>query len=134
MTATVTIEIARADDVLRVPNAALRFRPDAETLAAVGRARHGPARAADRQPAPARRRHAGGVDARRRGLRRVTVQTGINDGTTTAITGGDLRTVRAWSTGCGERRERGASGGSPLLPQRPADSSGRRSPGAGRRR
>ena len=27
MTANVTVEIARADDVLRVPNAALRFRP-----------------------------------------------------------------------------------------------------------
>src|SRR5262249_56793619 len=33
MTATVTIEVARRDDVLRVPNAALRFRPDAAVLA-----------------------------------------------------------------------------------------------------
>ena len=33
MTATVTIEVARRDDVLRVPNAALRFRPDATVLA-----------------------------------------------------------------------------------------------------
>ena len=32
MTATATIEIARRDDVLRVPNAALRFRPTAETF------------------------------------------------------------------------------------------------------
>lgn len=32
MTATATIEVARRDDVLRVPNAALRFRPTTETF------------------------------------------------------------------------------------------------------
>jgi HlyD family secretion protein len=36
MTANVTIEIARRDDVLRVPNAALRFRPTADVFAALG--------------------------------------------------------------------------------------------------
>src|SRR5688572_10600479 len=36
MTANVNIEIARRSDVLRVPNAALRFRPTAETFAALG--------------------------------------------------------------------------------------------------
>ena len=36
MTATVTVEIARANDVLRVPNGALRFRPTAEIFAALG--------------------------------------------------------------------------------------------------
>ena len=35
MTATATIEIARRDDVLRVPNAALRFRPTSETFMAL---------------------------------------------------------------------------------------------------
>ena len=35
MTATATIEIARRDDVVRVPNAALRFRPTAETFMAL---------------------------------------------------------------------------------------------------
>jgi len=35
MTATVTIEIARRNDVIRVPNAALRFRPNADTFAAL---------------------------------------------------------------------------------------------------
>ena len=34
MTATVAIEVGRADDALRVPAAALRFRPTAEMLAA----------------------------------------------------------------------------------------------------
>ena len=36
MTASVTIEAARRDDVLRVPNAALRFKPDAGLLAQFG--------------------------------------------------------------------------------------------------
>ena len=36
MTANVNIEIARRDNVLRVPNGALRFRPTVETFAALG--------------------------------------------------------------------------------------------------
>jgi HlyD family secretion protein len=36
MTANVNIEIARRDDVLRIPNAALRFRPTNEIYAALG--------------------------------------------------------------------------------------------------
>ena len=36
MTANVTIEVARRDDVLRVPAAALRFKPDADVLARFG--------------------------------------------------------------------------------------------------
>jgi len=42
MTATVTVEIARADDVLRVPAAATRFRPTAEVFAALGQDLPGP--------------------------------------------------------------------------------------------
>ena len=38
MTATVTVEVARADDVVRVPNAALRFRPTQEMLPQVAQA------------------------------------------------------------------------------------------------
>ena len=38
MTADVKIQIARRDDVLRVPNAALRFRPKPETFAMLGQA------------------------------------------------------------------------------------------------
>ena len=36
MTANVTIEVARRDAVLRVPSAALRFKPDAQLLASLG--------------------------------------------------------------------------------------------------
>jgi len=38
MTASVTIEIARRDEAMRVPNAALRFRPTAAVLEAIGQA------------------------------------------------------------------------------------------------
>jgi HlyD family secretion protein len=38
MTATVNIETARRDNVRRIPNAALRFTPTSEMLAALGRA------------------------------------------------------------------------------------------------
>jgi HlyD family secretion protein len=43
MTATVSIEIAKATDVLRIPNAALRFRPTPEIYAALGQAPPEPA-------------------------------------------------------------------------------------------
>ena len=36
MTATVTLEIARRDDVIRIPNTALRFRPTSDTFFALG--------------------------------------------------------------------------------------------------
>ncbi len=36
MTATITVEVARRDDVLRVPSAALRFKPTSSMLAALG--------------------------------------------------------------------------------------------------
>jgi HlyD family secretion protein len=42
MTATVTVEIARADNVLKVPAAATRFRPTAEVFAALGQDLPGP--------------------------------------------------------------------------------------------
>ena len=36
MTATVTLEIARRDDIIRIPNTALRFRPTSDTFFALG--------------------------------------------------------------------------------------------------
>jgi HlyD family secretion protein len=43
MTATVTIEVARRDDTLLVPAAALRFKPTPAMIAALGEATAGPA-------------------------------------------------------------------------------------------
>ena len=51
------------------------------------------------------------------GLRQVPVQTGVNDGTTTAIVGGDLREGARVVTGVAADAAASASSGSPLLPR-----------------
>jgi HlyD family secretion protein len=122
MTATVAIEIARADDVLEVPSAALRFRPDQDArpsgaaASGAGRAR-GARRVWVLEP--------GGA------LKPVAVETGISDGTTTAIVGGALAERDRVITGVTPTATAGTSAGtSPFVPQRPrrtgtASSSGR---------
>lgn len=82
MTANLSCEVARRTDVLRVPNAALRFRPDSE-----------PARTnATRQAAPPSARGAHRVwIATASGPKAVFVETGITDGSFTEITGGELK-------------------------------------------
>jgi HlyD family secretion protein len=113
MTANVTIGIERKDDVLKVANAALRFRPPAEGGDEEGR-RVRRLGAACRRPGARSRRHAarrrcaGGhaQDAWRPGqghheadrvrarpgnvLQPVAVETGITDGTFTEVKGGAL--------------------------------------------
>jgi HlyD family secretion protein len=92
MTATVTVEVARADDVIRVPNAALRFRASRDAGARVWTLQDG---------------H----------LRPVPVQTGISDGTTTAITEGDLTVDAHIVTGMASTTTGAAPAAtSPLLP------------------
>jgi HlyD family secretion protein len=100
MTANVTVEIARADDVLRVPNAALRFRAGREgsRVWVVG---------ADGEPRP------------------VRVETGISDGVTTAVSGGDLTATAEVVTGMAAAQTASAASaqnGSPLIPRRPGGS------------
>jgi HlyD family secretion protein len=95
MTANVTVEIARASSVLRVPNAALRVRPSTEVLAALGQEpaasvaaptsgdRDHPAEGVD--AALAETSHADVwllVDGR---ITRVPLRAGITDGTRTAV-------------------------------------------------
>jgi HlyD family secretion protein len=109
MTANVTIEIARNDDVLRVPAAALRFRPTSELFAALG------------QPAPApggREGHAHVWVLREQRLESVRVELGISDGTTTAVRGGDLREGDqvVTSTTTASTSTAAQSTSSPLLP------------------
>lgn len=120
MTATVTIEIARADEVITVPNAALRFQPPAEALA--------PA-ASVRGSAERGRR----IWTLRDGqLQPVRVQTGITDGTATAIIGGELRENTPVVTGV--MAQSGASAAatrSPLIPQRPGGRQGGAARGQG---
>jgi HlyD family secretion protein len=117
MTANVTIEIARADDVLRVPNAALRFRPTTEVFTALGQQAPEPRAAGGRGVT----RGAGVWVFQDGRLTRVPVQPGINDGTTTAVAGGALqegsRVVTAIAADAATAPTQGS--GSPLLPQRP---------------
>jgi HlyD family secretion protein len=84
MTASLTVEVARRDDVLRVPNAALRFRPSGDVLAALGAAPvpHGFS-AADRESGTIWQRTEAGVQP-------VRIGTGVSDGTYTEVIGGTL--------------------------------------------
>jgi HlyD family secretion protein len=107
MTADVTIEVAKVQDVLRVPNAALRFKPietgrangnDAATKAALegtaARGGQGTAAAADALASGQRGgRHKQVVYVLGAGdeLKEVPVKTGITDGRFTAVTDGDLK-------------------------------------------
>jgi len=98
MTAAVTIETGRADDVLKVPNAALRFEPDSDLFATLGQ--QAPARReSSARPrtasAPAGARGDAVRERTRRAvwvfqdgrLTRVEVQPGLSDGTQTMVTG-----------------------------------------------
>jgi HlyD family secretion protein len=134
MTAAVTIESGRADDVLKVPNAALRFRPTEEAFAALGQ--KAPEAGQRAQGQSARGPQTGGQNQRgQRGengtprnavwvlaqdtMKRVPVQVGISDGTQTAITSGDLtpgtRVVTGVSTPSASTAA--APSSSPLIPQ-----------------
>jgi HlyD family secretion protein len=145
MTATVTVEIARADDVLRVPNAALRFQPPADAIPP----RPSPAgESAGNQSAGtlprARTGVPGSMGAGRPGgqngdgarqprdgfgrvwvltdgqLHPVRVRTGISDATMTAVVEGALDEQSQVVTGMAALQTTSASpAGSPLIPQRP---------------
>ena len=112
MTADVTIEVARAADVLRVPNAALRFHPMETATNGGGGASAGDAMASTRPsnagggPGGGFARAASGLPAGGQAKRteqavyvvqavgdlsRVAVKTGISDGRFTAIVSGDLK-------------------------------------------
>ena len=109
MTANVTIEIARRDDVLRVPNAALRFRPTAEMLAAFG---------SEGRPTVA----TGSVWTFAEGeLAPVAVKTGATDGTYTELVDSPLEegarvVTRVAAAAAAESR---GTGGNPLIPSGP---------------
>ena len=127
MTATVRIETARADETLRVPSAALRFRPTADVLQAMGNPAvetTGPAtRGARARPA------AGSQQATARTiwtvaggrLDPVRVEAGVSDGALTAVTSPALAEGTEVVTGmvsAAAANSTGASGGSPLVPTR----------------
>jgi HlyD family secretion protein len=89
MTANVTFIYADRRDVLRVPNAALRFKPSPELLAQVGGAK--PEGGAPRAKAAQARDQK--TVWRLRGVKpeSVSIKTGITDGSLTEVIEGDLR-------------------------------------------
>jgi HlyD family secretion protein len=111
MTATAEIEVASRDNVVRVPNTALRFRPSAEVFAALGQAAPeqnppGPRPATTGDASRAVRVStrdgddaSGQAPAGTRGevwvhengaLRRIPVRVGLSDGSHTELLSGDL--------------------------------------------
>jgi HlyD family secretion protein len=117
MTANVAITIAHADDVLKVPNTALRFRPDEATLQAHGQTAQTGGRARGTRQVWVLNGES---------LKPVVVQTSVNDGTTTAIVGGDLQDGAHIVTGVVQAATASAqpSSASPLMPQRPRRTGG----------
>ena len=115
MTANVTIQVARKDDVLRVASAALRFRPTESMLAAFGQdatvLATTPAGGGSAGP---RKGSTGTVWVFDGGLHAVTVATGLTDGVYTEVTADALREGLLLAT-------RVASASSPVPP--PAASS-----------
>lgn len=79
MTATISFEVARAEDVLTIPNAAMRFSPEAVEVVRQGR----PGRAPKIQPRVFRLEAGNLVE--------VPIEPGLTDGSSTEIRSGELK-------------------------------------------
>ena len=117
MTANVKIVVNQRKNVLKVPNAALRYHPAAETAA--------PAGAAARQQRRAPEKAVWAMDANKH-EQRVVVTTGETDGTFTEITGGNLKDGDRVIVAALAQRQPSAAGGAP------ASATGRQARGEGR--
>lgn len=120
MTATLDIEVARADDALRVPAAALRFQPTAAMLTAMGATASAGAPVAAGQRAATVWTLAGGR------LTPVSVQTGLSDDVSVAIQSTGIREGDDVVTGAAVASTGVAptAGGSPLMPSFPRPRTG----------
>jgi HlyD family secretion protein len=140
MTATVAIEIARRENVLRIPNAALRFRPTREIFAALGQEPPELLAASDRERPGAAATPAGGatVPAPPSGAAASPRQPAAGDSA-----GGGPVPRGAQGAGSREGQAGGAAGtggpgagraasGTPASP--PTEASGAAAPGAGAER
>jgi HlyD family secretion protein len=113
MTATLTVETARREDALRVPAAAVRFRPAGEVLAAFGQ-----------EPLPVERIEPGRATVwvwRGGSLEPVRIRTGLADASFVEVLEGDLSpgvqvATRAGFAGGGTSSPGGGS--NPLMPGR----------------
>ena len=112
MTATASIEVARRDNVLRVPAAALRFKPDATVLAEYAANAAVPATSGATRTLWVMNGTA---------IAPVTVTTGATDGTSTEVIGtplpeGALVVTRAAAASAGGAKPATATAGNPLMP------------------
>ena len=123
MTATATFVVARAEDALLVPARALRYRPSFVAAPT----RPAGARPTGKPPTGASPRGRSAVWVLRGGVPvRVTVATGMTDGTSTVVTGGlaegdlvitaDSQTKATATSASGGARRSGSSGGPPGPP------------------
>jgi HlyD family secretion protein len=134
MTATVRIEAARDDNALRVPAAALRFRPDSALFAALGQEMPKPrdrAQLAGGDSPNAPRRPAAGTPGSHATiwevvngkLQPVRVTVRLSDGTTAAVEASKLQPGDVIATGTRDASTRAAqstpASGSPLMPSMP---------------
>jgi HlyD family secretion protein len=112
MTANATIEVARRDDVLRVPAAALRFKPDTTVLAQYAGGASAPAGPAGRTV----------WVLNGAAIAPVTVKPGATDGTNTEIAGGALAegalVVTRAALATSPATPASAASNNPLLPSR----------------
>jgi len=115
MTATLDIEVARADDALRVPAAALRFQPTETVLTTLS--------TGSRAPAAERGKQATVWVLKGGRISPVEVQTGLSDIVNVAITAGGIQEGDLVVTGMSAQAEAAsgasASTGSPLMPSFP---------------
>jgi HlyD family secretion protein len=117
MTATINIEVARRDAVLRIPNAALRFKPDADVLARFGARGTAAAQTSARKSATVWVLEGGAISP-------VAVTIGASDASLTEVTGGSLAegaqiVTRATSASAATTTKATPTAGNPLLPSRP---------------
>ena len=131
MTATLTVEVTRRENVLRVPSAALRFKPSRTVLAALGQpvADSGgqatgvrPAATAGSAPTPSNRGSVWIYESDR--IEQVPVTIGATDGAFTEIVDGDVRegttlAMRVTMPGATTTGAPPASTSNPLMGQTP---------------
>ncbi len=127
MTATLDIEVARADDVLQVPTAALRFTPTDAMLESTGSAPE------------ANTARKGGRGSQvwiqtATGIAPLTVRAGLTDNVTVEVTGPGLEEGEQVVTGLAAANAApgAANSGSPLMPAFPRRNTNRNSGGAAR--
>jgi HlyD family secretion protein len=148
MTADVVVEVAKVADVLRVPNAALRFKPievgragdndndggggggrssgaGAPAQGGVARGMRGAAQALGDAARPQRRQHTVYVLTADNGVKPVAVRTGISDGRFTAVLDGELKPGDKIAVGF-QTAKADIQGSSPMGGRGPGGGGGRR--------